>query len=839
MLENVRKFLARVLTVAAVTTARGYSYNGLTWQDGFTVGGWGCAFQSAKAYAKEHNVPLVTVWANPGCGYCQRFESAVASSSVTKWAQDRKYILVFALGTVDDATHGMKAADVKAAKSFAYNSSGEFPYVCAWWPKDKSGREVLVRFSGRSGKMTISSGGLAAQFMDSVDQAVGAFADVAPKFATVTFNANGGSLKSSSSKTSSVVFDSPLASFPELNARSGYLPVGWWTAASGGEEVTTRTRITHDLTVYAHWAKAVKLTVLKSGDGAVSIDGEKMSSKIVPANGTVPLKATPKTGSVFSGWSTNNVVFSQNPTTEVALGTTALTVKAVFIAKTEDRVTVEATPAAEYARGEPIEPVQVRAAGTSVVRTLSASGLPAGLAFKNGVVFGTPTRSGFFTTKVKAVTAGGATMTVEVPFVVRAAGERIVRGACDAACGKTTGSGVYADGRKVSLRATAKTGWVFTGWTDADNAVVSRQPTLPLLVDGADLTYTACFVTREDDLASISLQLDGAELPFDVLVTNVIRQGVQVRWPVLAGAFSQTTVAVSGLPSGLKLQKTLVDKIEKTYDYEIVGTPTTASKTDARTGLVKPTVTKLKVTTSGRNTATAQIACVVEPLPAWAYGTFVGGSLADGEPNGLATLSLTAVGKLSGKVQRDGQAWTVTAPSFADFDYADETDEPVYFAKAVFKSGKLVETNLLCVVRQDLPDGSPVGRLAFVEDAEGGPLSAGLDVRQNLWKAEPWKTAAKAFAGKTVEAAPGVTLKTAATGVVTAAGRFVTGQDARGRDLVHSATCSTVLLPVGVDAYEVYVCFPPKAGKFAGYAARLKLVWQAERFAWSVGNGSL
>ena len=74
---------------------------------------------------------------------------------------------------------------------------------------------------------------------------------------------------------------------------------------------------------------------------------------------------------------------------------------------------------------------------------------------------------------------------------------------------------------------------------------------------------------------------------------------------------------------------------------------------------------------------------------------------------------------------------------------------------------------------------------------------------------------------------------------MTAAGRFVTGQDARGRDIVHSATCSTVLLPVGDDAYEVYVCFPPKAGTFAGYAARLKLVWQAERLAWSVGNGSL
>ena len=44
--------------------------NGLTWQDGYEAGSWGCDFQRAKAYAKSANIPLVTVWANPGCGFC-------------------------------------------------------------------------------------------------------------------------------------------------------------------------------------------------------------------------------------------------------------------------------------------------------------------------------------------------------------------------------------------------------------------------------------------------------------------------------------------------------------------------------------------------------------------------------------------------------------------------------------------------------------------------------------------------------------------------------------------------------------------------------------------------
>ena len=143
---------------------------------------------------------------------------------------------------------------------------------------------------------------------------------------------------------------------------------------------------------------------------------------------------------------------------------------------------------------------------------------------------------------------------------------------------------------------------------------------------------------------------------------------------------------------------------------------------------------------------------------------------------------------------------------------------------------------------------------------------------QNLWKSEPWKTVAKAFAkAKPVEIVPSVppvlsvpftsgiiTLKFAATGAVTASGKFVTGQDASGRGIVYSATCSSVLIPDGdgvlispersehceamsleacapalPDApdFRVFLYFAPKAGKFDGFGDDIPLVWDGVDFS--------
>ena len=106
---------------------------------------------------------------------------------------------------------------------------------------------------------------------------------------------------------------------------------------------------------------------------------------------------------------------------------------------------------------------------------------------------------------------------------------------------------------------------------------------------------------------------------------------------------------------------------------------------------------------------------------------------------------------------------------------------------------------------------------------------------QTLWRYEPWKTAAKPFAKApplTVDfGGATVTMKFSATGAVAASGKFVTGVDARtGRDVVYTANCSTVLIPSGDGQYVAHLYFPPKAGRFDGFASENSLIWNGSAF---------
>jgi uncharacterized repeat protein (TIGR02543 family) len=68
---------------------------------------------------------------------------------------------------------------------------------------------------------------------------------------TVTFDANGGACATASSKTGA---DGKLTSLPDAT-RDGYDFDGWYTAADGGNRITTSTVFENDATVYAHWSE--------------------------------------------------------------------------------------------------------------------------------------------------------------------------------------------------------------------------------------------------------------------------------------------------------------------------------------------------------------------------------------------------------------------------------------------------------------------------------------------------------------------------------------------------------------------------------------------------------
>lgn len=66
----------------------------------------------------------------------------------------------------------------------------------------------------------------------------------------ITFDANGGSIKTEMTKTA----EGKLMSLP-APTRSGYRFAGWFTEIEGGERVTTDTVFTADTTIYARWTR--------------------------------------------------------------------------------------------------------------------------------------------------------------------------------------------------------------------------------------------------------------------------------------------------------------------------------------------------------------------------------------------------------------------------------------------------------------------------------------------------------------------------------------------------------------------------------------------------------
>jgi uncharacterized repeat protein (TIGR02543 family) len=113
---------------------------------------------------------------------------------------------------------------------------------------------------------------------------------------TVTYDKNGGG----SSFTRTISYGSTYGKV-DNPTRTGYNFAGWYTAKSGGTQVTETTKMTSTAnhTLYAHWT-AKSYTVSFNSQGGTSV-----SSKTVYYDGTYGSLTNPtKTGYTFAGWYT-------------------------------------------------------------------------------------------------------------------------------------------------------------------------------------------------------------------------------------------------------------------------------------------------------------------------------------------------------------------------------------------------------------------------------------------------------------------------------------------------------------------------------------------------------
>lgn len=400
-----------------------------------------------------------------------------------------------------------------------------------------------------------------------------------------------------------------------------------------------------------------------------------------------------------------------------------------------------------------------------------------------------------------------------------------VRGMADPADGgKVTGSGYCAAGKKVTLKATANRNFVFAGWfSDAAMPVANQKTSTTVTNIDSDVTYVARFITVEEDRAAITLNVNGEPLLAAgagcLAWSNYC--GVAVHWPVVSGGLSETTVKVSGLPTGLKLVQ---DKVTKAYLVE--GAPTMASKVDKNTGLLTPAKVKFSVTTEGKTTETFAINLVVLPLPAWVAGTFYGHAGRVLQSCGQASLTVAANGKISGKLLEGGKTWTLSAASFDAVCGGYETTtlpdgddlDLTFHAAVIGKMGKETVTNEVTV--------AAVNGIGIVS---GHDATVEWSAWQNLWKRGDTKAKQPVFKknivvdcylGEQDDVGNLVKITFKKDGVVSFAGK-VGGMSVSGSSqLVWNAGYGTTTLP---ESYGVTLYASPK-GTFNGWCETFSVI---------------
>lgn len=121
---------------------------------------------------------------------------------------------------------------------------------------------------------------------------------------TVTWNANGGTVSPASvSKTHGSTLGTLPTPTRAATAEYSYTFAGWFTAASGGTQISSTTTVTGNVTYYAHWTAAKRsYTATFNGNGGSTPSPSSITKEYNAALGTLPTCS--RTGYTFLGWYT-------------------------------------------------------------------------------------------------------------------------------------------------------------------------------------------------------------------------------------------------------------------------------------------------------------------------------------------------------------------------------------------------------------------------------------------------------------------------------------------------------------------------------------------------------
>ena len=115
----------------------------------------------------------------------------------------------------------------------------------------------------------------------------------------MAFDANGGQVATESKEVNE---GEPYGELPEAT-REGHTFLGWYTAVTDGEKVTSESICEGDITLYAHWEK-MSYDVIFDANGGSSEDTSLYSQEVEYMGCAVEPADPAKEGFVFEGWYT-------------------------------------------------------------------------------------------------------------------------------------------------------------------------------------------------------------------------------------------------------------------------------------------------------------------------------------------------------------------------------------------------------------------------------------------------------------------------------------------------------------------------------------------------------
>ena len=341
-------------------------------------------------------------------------------------------------------------------------------------------------------------------------------------------------------------------------------------------------------------------------------------------------------------------------------------------------------------------------------------------------------------------------------------------------------SGRFFKIRPITIQARPDAGYRFDGWegraeTNAELSVVALDLPQEFVARFLPVETTLCVVAFDAEGGAVSpVSVERAvgglygELPVPM------REGyVFAGWWTAAGGngglvtadtpviqseahtlyakWNLSSPAESSATAGVFFSQELPEAFEDAARVTVKGLPP-GLRYNAATRLVEGVPTKpgvFSVVIAAPGVVSQTVPITVEALPLWAQGAFSG--YVTNDMGGVATMSVTALGRVSGKIQ-----FNATTYSFSAASYSAMEADGAYLIEAAAKSGRTVLPVSVRVwpVRVEIEGAVPV-TVGNGAGALGGPDGIGMVMYRDSWKEEGMPDLLSTYVGYYTATLPG------------------------------------------------------------------------------------